>query len=76
MHHLTEGQLNFYKQNGFVLLDNVFSPEEIELCSKEYDRLFAEKKEQNMNLEATWAGAWSKQSNGSGPKENTSVSFL
>ncbi|KAJ6641018.1 Phytanoyl-CoA dioxygenase, peroxisomal [Pseudolycoriella hygida] len=58
---LTKEQLNFYAHNGYLLLDGVFTPEEIEECSQEYDQLFQSK--QNIsNLEATWKGGWTASS--------------
>lgn len=58
---LSEQQLNFYSQNGYLLLDTVFTPQEIEECSLEYDKLFQAKKSQN-NLKATWKGDWTTPS--------------
>lgn len=54
---LSKDQLSFYSENGYVLLDNVFSPEEIEECSSEYDKLF-QAKQKSSNLEAEWKGDW------------------
>lgn len=55
---LSEKQKKFYSDNGYLLLDGVFTPEEIEECSVEYDKLFQSKQSQN-NLEAKWKGDWS-----------------
>jgi len=57
---LTEEQLDFYRRNGYVILDSVFSSAEMDLCSTEYDQLFERKK--NVDLEATWQGDWTVQS--------------
>lgn len=54
---LSENQKKFYSDNGYLLLDGVFTPEEIEECSVEYDKLFQSKQSQN-NLEAKWKGDW------------------
>lgn len=54
---LSKEQLHFYSQNGYLLLDGVFTSEEIEECSVEYDKLFQAKQNKN-NLEATWKGDW------------------
>lgn len=54
---LSKEQLDFYSQNGYLLLDGVFTADEIEECSFEYDKLFKAKESQN-NLEATWKGDW------------------
>ncbi len=37
---LTENQKNFYLENGFVLLENIFSEKEFEEISTEYDNVF------------------------------------
>ncbi len=37
---LTENQKNFYLENGFVLLENVFPKKEFEEISTEYDNVF------------------------------------
>ncbi len=58
MGYLSKEQKQFYKENGYILLDNVFSEREMDQCSKAYDSLFQLKKQQNSNLEATWAGNW------------------
>lgn len=54
---LSEEQLSFYSKNGYLLLDSVFTPEEIEECSLEYNKLF-QAKQSHSNLEATWKGDW------------------
>jgi len=66
--HLTEANKEFYKENGYILLDNVFTEEEIDECCKEYDALFQEKQSLKSNMEATWAGSWRE-----GKDNNTSV---
>lgn len=53
--------MKFYKENGYILLDNIFTPEEIDQCSQAYDDLFQLKKLQNFDMEATWGGSWSSQ---------------
>lgn len=57
---LTEAQLQFYRVNGYIALDDVFTSAELEECSIEYDALFRLK--ENSNLEATWKGDWQKNS--------------
>lgn len=52
---LSKEQLSFYSENGYLLLDGVFSPEEIEECSIAYDNLFRAK-QNNSDLEAKWKG--------------------
>jgi len=57
---LTGEQLRFYRENGYVVLDSVFSSCELEECSAEYNQLFERKKE--ADLEATWRGDWKDRS--------------
>lgn len=57
---LTGEQLRFYRENGYVVLDSVFSSSELEECSAEYNQLFERKKE--ADLEATWRGDWKDRS--------------
>ena len=40
MKFLTLGQKQFYKENGFIKLDNIFNFEEINQISEDYDDLF------------------------------------
>lgn len=53
---LSEAQLQYYKDNGYLLLDNVYTPAEIDECSDEYDTIFELKNKSE--LEATWKGDW------------------
>ena len=70
---LTEEQLNFYKENGYISLSNIFTEAEIQACSEEYDRLFEEKKKANQDLEATWTGDWKNKLEGIEAKPATTV---
>ena len=38
---LTDDQKRSYEENGFVLLDNVFTPQEVDEISTAYDSVFA-----------------------------------
>jgi ectoine hydroxylase-related dioxygenase (phytanoyl-CoA dioxygenase family) len=40
---LTEEQIRFYKENGYLRLEQISPPEEVEFLRDVYDRLFAEK---------------------------------
>ncbi|XP_069676048.1 phytanoyl-CoA dioxygenase, peroxisomal-like [Periplaneta americana] len=51
---LTKEQVQFYKDNGFIKLENIFTEEEFKEISDEYDDLFARKK--SIGLNATWKG--------------------
>lgn len=55
---LSESQLKFYSENGYLVLDEVYSTRDIDECSSEYDKVFELK--QNSDLEATWKGNWTK----------------
>jgi len=58
---LTPEQKESYKENGFILLDNVFTNDEVEEISQAYDDVFNLKSQQN-DLEAAWEGKWLKES--------------
>ncbi|XP_058803129.1 phytanoyl-CoA dioxygenase, peroxisomal-like [Phymastichus coffea] len=54
---LTVEQKKFWDENGFIKLSDVFSNEELDEISKEYDDLFERKqKEDAGGLEAAWKG--------------------
>ncbi|OXU28256.1 hypothetical protein TSAR_001084, partial [Trichomalopsis sarcophagae] len=54
---LTPEQKEFYKENGFIKLSGVFSEQEMNEISNEYDDLFNRKQQANMDgLEAAWEG--------------------
>ena len=58
MKFLSAKQKKFYEDNGYVVAD-VFTEEEIEELSLEYDAIFKRKNDEN--LEATWQGDWKKE---------------
>lgn len=49
---LTQDQIQFYKDNGYIILRNIFTKEEIKEFVDEYDRLFYEKN--NPGMETAW----------------------
>ncbi|KAK0182206.1 hypothetical protein PV327_000367 [Microctonus hyperodae] len=54
---LSSAQKECWRENGYVKLTNVFTPEEILEMSMEYDELFERKGRENIEgLEAVWAG--------------------
>jgi len=55
---VTDEQVKFYQENGYIVLDGIFTKEQVEKCSQEYDRLFEVKKQEKMDMEATWIGDW------------------
>lgn len=71
---LTDAQLSFYQENGYVVLDSVFSTGELEECSAEYDQLFERKKQ--ADLEATWQGDWKNDNQSKSTSVSTSFSFF
>lgn len=58
---LTAGQKEFYKENGYIQLSNIFTPEEIKEISDAYDSVFKRKAEQNFNMQTSWEGKWIKE---------------
>lgn len=52
---LTKEQVQFYKDNGFIKLSGLFTEQEMDVVSKEYDRLFFLKN--NPGMEAAWLGS-------------------
>ena len=55
---LTPEQIQFYKDNGYLLAGGVFTPKEIEECVHETDAMFDRVKQGGRRLEATWGGKW------------------
>lgn len=54
---LTAEQKKCWEENGFVKLSNIFTDEEFNEISSEYDDLFSRKQKENANgLEAAWKG--------------------
>jgi len=58
---LTEEQLRGYKEQGYIKISGLFSPQELEEITQEYDDLFNRKKSENARLEAKWPGEWSNK---------------
>ena len=50
---LTPEQIQFYKDNGYLLAEKVFAPEEIDECVRETDAMFERTQQQGRRLEAT-----------------------
>ena len=55
---LTPKQIQFYKDNGYLLAEGVFTPEEIEECVRETDAMFDRVQQSGRRLEGTWRGKW------------------
>ena len=60
MKFLTEEQREFYAENGYIKLSGIFTNDFVDELSREYDSLFARKKE-TASLDATWKGDWKNQ---------------
>lgn len=54
MVRLTKEQIRFWKDNGYIKLSGIFSDKEMDVISKEYDRIFILKN--NPGMEARWEG--------------------
>lgn len=55
---LTREQIQFYQDNGYLLAEQVFTPEDIEECVRETDAMFDRVQQGGRQLEATWGGKW------------------
>jgi phytanoyl-CoA hydroxylase len=53
--------LEFWREQGYVLARGVFSADEIAAMASEIDALFARAEEAGRKTEATWGGAWREQ---------------
>lgn len=51
---LTDEQIKFYKDNGYIHIKNLLTPEELKEISDEYDNLFNRKNQGIM--ENSWVG--------------------
>ena len=66
----TAEQHRQYADDGYVLLDGLFSEAEMEECRREYDAMFARAQRRGDTLEATWKGKWRDDDKAA---QNTSV---
>lgn len=73
---LTAEQKKSYQENGFVLLDNIFTNEEMEEMSEAYDEVFDLKKKQSYNMEAAWTGEWRKEEKNKTVKNLNTLIFI
>ncbi|XP_066996934.2 phytanoyl-CoA dioxygenase, peroxisomal [Anabrus simplex] len=71
---LTEQQKNYYKENGFIKLENVFTPGEFQILSDEYDEIFNKKR--NEGMEASWKGDLMKEAANRAPVSVLSIHNL
>lgn len=61
----TAEQLRQYEEEGYVLLDGIYTESELEDCCREYDAMFARAQGRGDELEATWKGNWQKSESAS-----------
>ena len=54
---LTPEQIQFYEDNGYLLVEQIFTPVEINECVGETDAMFERGQVSGRRLEATW-GEW------------------
>lgn len=58
MGRLSEEQKNFYKENGFVVLKDLISKDELASICEEYNKLFDVKLKENAQvMESSWVGS-------------------
>ena len=56
---LTAEEKHFYTENGYVQLSNIFSPEEMDEMSEEYDSIFERmSRDKQSRLDTIWRGDW------------------
>jgi ectoine hydroxylase-related dioxygenase (phytanoyl-CoA dioxygenase family) len=57
---LSAEQKNFYEENGYVVVSDVFSTEELDQLEGEFDGVVARRNQTGEDLDATWGGDWKK----------------
>ncbi|MCS7266398.1 MAG: phytanoyl-CoA dioxygenase family protein, partial [Armatimonadetes bacterium] len=57
MTHVSEEQKRFFQDNGFLRLEQVFSPEEVEQLSEELNHIIYNFADWN----SAWRGPWRKE---------------
>lgn len=62
--YLTPEQKQFWEENGYIKLSNVYSAKEMNEILDCYDDLFERKQRENPNMEASWGGADMKKEAG------------
>ncbi|XP_068619248.1 probable phytanoyl-CoA dioxygenase [Battus philenor] len=55
MGRLTASEKKFYKDNGYILISNLFTEDELSRLSQEYDNLFQRKNQSK--IESSWVGS-------------------
>jgi len=62
--YLTSEQKQFWKENGYIKLSNVYTMKEMNEISNTYDEVFEKAHRQNVSLEASWIGEDMKKAAG------------
>ena len=57
----SQEQLTQYAEEGYVVLSDVYSQDEISECQREYDAMFERAQKRGNDLEATWKGDYSEK---------------
>jgi len=70
---ITPEQIQFYGDNGYLLVDQVFTPVEINECIGETDAMFERLQASGRRLEATWGGKWQESQIDEEERGQTSV---
>lgn len=52
----TPEQMTQYQEEGYCVLDGIYTKEEMDECCREYDAMFDRAQGRGNNLEATWKG--------------------
>lgn len=54
----SEEERALYAEQGFLVVDGIYSKKTMDECCREYDAMFARAKERGDKIEATWKGDW------------------
>ena len=70
---LASEQVQFYQDNGYLLVEQVFTPEEVAEGVAETDAMFERMQANGHRLEATWGGKWQQHQIDEEERGETSV---
>ena len=70
---LASEQVQFYQDNGYLLVEQVFTPEEVAEGVEETDAMFERMQANGHRLEATWGGKWQQHQIDEEERGETSV---
>ena len=57
---LSEEQIQFYRDNGYIHVTNVFTAQELDELEAEFDGVVARRSKTDAKMDATWEGDWKK----------------